>query len=66
MPHLVAVIPLSNNVFVNEKMMDMINTLQKADIKLTTSVASEGYSHLWLDLFTHIHMYNLKTLTLLE
>lgn len=53
-PHLVAVIPLSNNIFVNEKIMDMINTLQKADVKLTTSVASEGYSHLWLDLFfTH-------------
>lgn len=48
MPHLVAVIPLSNNVFVNEKMMEMINTLQKSDVKLTTAVASEGYSHLWL------------------
>lgn len=47
-PHLVAVIPLSSNVFVNEKMMEMINTLQKADVKLTTAVASEGYSHLWL------------------
>lgn len=66
MPHLVAVIPLSNNVFVNEKMMDMINTLQKADIKLTTSVAPEGFSNLWLDLFAHIHIYNLITYTLLE
>lgn len=47
-PHLVAVIPLSNNVFVNEKMMEMINVLQKSDVKLTTAVASEGYSHLWL------------------
>lgn len=46
-PHLVAVIPLSNNVFVNEKLMEMINVLQKADVKLTTAVASEGYSHLW-------------------
>lgn len=47
-PHLVAVIPLSNNVFVNDKMMEMINVLQNAEVKLKTSVASEGYSHLWL------------------
>lgn len=47
-PHLVAVIPLSNNVFVNDKIMDMINILKKADVKLTTGVAPEGYSHLWL------------------
>lgn len=47
-PHLVAVIPLSNNVFVNEKLMEMTNVLQKADVKLTTAVASEGYSQLWL------------------
>jgi hypothetical protein len=47
-PHLVAVIPLSNNVFVNEKMMDMINILEKANVKLSTGVASEGYSNLWL------------------
>lgn len=46
-PHLVAVIPLSNNVFVNDKMMEMIDVLKKADVNLTTSVASEGYSHLW-------------------
>lgn len=47
-PHLVAVIPLSNNVFVNEKMMDMINVLQKSDVKLSTGITSEGYSNLWL------------------
>jgi len=47
-PHLVAVIPLSSNVFVNEKLMEMIKVLQNADVKLTTAVASEGYSHLWL------------------
>lgn len=46
-PHLVAVIPLSNNVFVNEKMMEMTNVLQKADVKLSVGQASEGYSHLW-------------------
>lgn len=46
-PHLVAVIPLSNNVFVSDKMTEMINVLKKADVKLTTAVASEGYSHLW-------------------
>lgn len=46
-PHLVAVIPLSNNVFVNDKMMEMVDVLKKADVKLTTAVASEGYSHLW-------------------
>jgi len=47
-PHLVAVIPLSNNVFVSDKLTEMINVLQKADVTLTTAVASEGYSHLWL------------------
>lgn len=46
-PHLVAVIPLSNNVFVNDKLMTMVEALRKADVKLTTDVASEGYSHLW-------------------
>lgn len=46
-PHLVAVIPLSSNVFVNAKMTDMIDVLEKADVKLTTGHASEGYSHLW-------------------
>ncbi|XP_025411030.1 pre-rRNA-processing protein TSR1 homolog [Sipha flava] len=50
-PHLVAVIPLSNNVFVNEKMMDMINILEKANVKLSTGVASEGYSNLWIEQF---------------
>lgn len=47
LPHLVAVIPLSNNVFVNEKMMEMTDVLQKADIKLSVGQASEGYTHLW-------------------
>jgi len=47
-PHLVAVIPLSNNVFVNDKIMEIINVLKNADVKLTTALASEGYSHLWL------------------
>jgi hypothetical protein len=64
-PHLVAVIPLSNNVFVNEKLMEMINVLQKADVKLTTSVASEGYSHLWLLLlFYYIVLFKIYTLSL--
>ncbi|XP_050441280.1 pre-rRNA-processing protein TSR1 homolog [Adelges cooleyi] len=50
-PHLVAVIPLSNNVFTNEKLMEIIDILQKSDVKLTTKCASEGYSHLWIDQF---------------
>jgi len=59
-PHLVAVIPLSNNVFVNEKLMEIINVLQKADVKLTTAVASEGYSHLWLLLLLFFTLCTLK------
>jgi len=50
-PHLVAVIPLSNNVFVNDKIMEIINVLKNADVKLTTALASEGYSHLWIEQF---------------
>lgn len=46
-PHLVAVIPLSNNVFVSDKLMTMVDVLRKADVRLTTDVAPEGYSHLW-------------------
>jgi len=47
-PHLVAVIPLSNNVFISDKMSEMVDVLKKADVKLTTAIASEGYSYLWL------------------
>ncbi|XP_050525222.1 pre-rRNA-processing protein TSR1 homolog [Daktulosphaira vitifoliae] len=49
LPHLVAVIPLSNNIFTNEKLIEIVNTLQNSDVKLTTAHAPEGYSHLWID-----------------